>query len=98
MKQKRITLRTDQAEFLSDHDHLSLAPMVRSALDDAMDDNDGEFPTGRRQGAETSKTVILLEESHHEFLAETEMNFSAFVGQVVDQRMEIERQLDQIDE
>ncbi len=98
MKQRRISIEEHQYEFLQDQRTLTLAPMVRSALDEVMTGERDIPDSSRRTDVDVVKTTVLLREDQYEFLNETEMNFSAFASQVIDERMEIERQLSEMGE
>lgn len=98
MKQKRISLRADQARYLNDRPSLSLAPMVRDALDEAMSGK-YDYPTGNtRRNVDVKKTVILVTEKQADFIATSDMNLSHFVDEVVQKRMDLERKLNELDE
>lgn len=92
MKQKAISIKTSELDFVSNTGGLTLAGMLRSALDDAIGGG-RSYPTGdgRRMKADISKTVVLLREEQHEFIQRVGMNFSRFASAVIQDRIEVER-------
>lgn len=99
MKQKAISIKTSELDFVSNTGGLTLAGMLRSALDDAIGGG-RSYPTGdgRRMKADISKTVVLLREEQHEFIQRVGMNFSHFASAVIQDRIEVEQAIAEMED
>lgn len=94
MRDRQVRLRKDHYEFVQDS-AFTLSGLVREAIDNIID-GEGEFPSERSrdtEGHELIRTAVTVTDEHDEYIEAHDVVFSVFVHQVIEQRMERERKL-----
>ncbi|MDS0243396.1 MULTISPECIES: hypothetical protein [unclassified Haloferax] len=98
MRRKNIRLRKSQKKFVDDSS-LHLSKLVRNAIDKAIA-GERSYPTGssrRTHSEEFERTTILINEAHEDFLQQENINFSQFIDDIIQERIEFERKLNRLD-
>lgn len=85
MVNQPVTIRTENAEWMRDQP-LSLSAMVRNAIDDAMDGELTTIDCDRRDGLELDTTSVRISSRHQEYLSGCNINLSATIDMVIDER------------
>lgn len=94
---KQVKLRDSHHRFVTETD-ISLSPLVRERLDHAML-GERDYSTSRQpRGGDFSRTSIRISERHQAFINENGLNFARFVDDVIEERLEMERRLNNLDE
>lgn len=97
MVRKSVTIREDQAKFI-DHRHIRLSTWVEDKIETWRDDDGKEFPRGRNQReASMTRKSITISDDLDDWLYEERVNLSHFIQDRLDDRMELERKLDELD-
>jgi post-segregation antitoxin (ccd killing protein) len=94
MRDRQVRLREDHYEFVQDS-AFTLSGLVREALD-KITHGELEFPSERSrdtQGYELVRTAVTVTDEHDEYINSHDVVFSVLVHQVIEQRMERERKL-----
>jgi hypothetical protein len=94
-----VKLLDDHKRFIDDH-HIRLSSYIRDALDDAMS-GDRELPERTRRdtyGHDLVRTSVSLTDEHAEFIDDEDFVFTIFVHDVIEERIDIERKLDEIED
>lgn len=99
MPNRPYKIQEDHYEFIKDN-ILSLSGIVQNALDEAID-GDRELPEETRRDTfnpEFRRTSISLTPEQNEFVSDNDFSFTIFVQQVLEERLERERRLQELDE
>lgn len=94
---KQVRIRDDHYQFIQD-ESLSLSGLVQTALDEVIA-GDRELPseTDRpTEGYDLIRTSVSLNEEHNEFIVSHDFVFAVFVHQLIEERIERERKLQQL--
>lgn len=99
MPRKQIKMREDHHQYIKDSP-IALSVLVRNALDDAMA-GDRELPdrdSRDTDGVELTRTTVAIDDDHAQFIDDEGFTFSVFLHDVVRERIEYERKLDELGE
>lgn len=99
MPNRPYKIRTDHYEFIQDS-MISLSGIVQSALRQAMD-GERELPEETQRDTfnyDFQRTSISLAPEHNEFVSQRDFSFTIFVHEVLEERIELERKLQELDE
>jgi hypothetical protein len=99
MSNRPYEIQADHHEFLKENS-LSLSGLVQTALDDVMN-GDREIPDRTQRDTynpEFNTTSVSLTQEHAEFVAQSDFSFTIFVQEVLEERLERERMLQELDE
>lgn len=99
MDRRPYRIRTDHHEFLQDSP-MSISGLVRNALDNAMN-GDRELPEETQRDTfnyDFKRTTISVTPEHDDYIGREDFSFTIFVHEVLQERIDIERRLQELDE
>lgn len=97
MATRQVRIRDDHYQFIQD-ESLSLSGLVQTALDEVIA-GDRALPSEAKrptEGHELTRTSVSLSGEHDEFIASHDFVFAVFVHQLIEERIERERKLQQL--
>ena len=98
MPRKDVKLLDDHFQFV-ECNPINLSALIRQTLDEAIK-GDRELPKRTKRntfGHEMHHTAVAIDEDHKSFIDNYDFVFAIFVHDVIEERIEFERQLDEID-
>ncbi len=94
MPRKQIRLTDDHKRFIDDK-HIRLSSLIRDTLDNAIE-GERALPERTRRNTfhhDLVRTSVSIDEDHVKFIEEEEFVFTIFIHDVIEERIEFERQL-----
>ncbi|WP_165874937.1 hypothetical protein [Natrarchaeobius oligotrophus] len=97
MPTRQVRIREDHHRFVKD-EAFTLSGLVQTAIDEVIENN-RELPTETDRSTEDHKlirTSVSVSDEHDDFIASHDFVFSVFVHQLIEDRIELKRKLDEL--
>lgn len=96
MATRQVRLREDHHQFVKDEAY-ALSGLVQNAIDEMIEGHreptsDTDRPT---EGHTLTRTSVSITDEHDDFIASHDFTFSVLVHQLIEERMELERKLEE---
>lgn len=97
MATRQVRLREDHHQFVKDEAY-ALSGLVQNAIDE-MIEGDRKVPSDTDRptdGYKLTRTSVSITDEHDDFIASHDFTFSVLVHQLIEERIELERKLEEI--
>lgn len=94
MATRQVRLREDHHQFVKDEAY-ALSGLVQNAIDEIIE-GDREPPSDANrptEGHKLTRTSVSITDEHDDFIASHNFTFSVLVHQIIEERIEVERRL-----